>query len=85
MNGMIREVMWEKRHRIGRWSFWLRGTDQRGPKMLQHHCRGTERSELVDRVDGVVILWKCGKCGAKAPNFVVAVWNRRPYSAFWHS
>lgn len=81
---LIREVCWEKRWRIGRWSFWLRGTDQRGPKMMQHHCRGTERSEPVDRKDGVIIRWVCRGCGAAASGQVLKVWMNRPYSTFWH-
>ena len=82
---MIREVCWNRRWRIGRWSFWLRGTDQRGPKLLQHHCRGTERCEPVD-LDGLTRRWECRGCGAKASSHVLAVWKRRDLSSiFWRS
>jgi hypothetical protein len=39
-------VAWTQRARHGRWAFWERGT---GETMMQHHCRGKEDSEPVDR------------------------------------
>lgn len=55
-------VAWTMRKRIGRWSFWRRGT---GETMMQHHCTGREASEPVDREShGSWALWHCRGCNA---------------------
>lgn len=57
-------VAWTMVKRVGRWSFWRRGT---GEPCLQHHCRGMERHEPADLSDGSggTIRHLCRECGAR--------------------
>lgn len=74
-------VAWTMRKRVGRWSFWQRGT---GETMMQHHCGGRETSEPVDRHSHHGRnVYRCRGCGAGPRNeikeqyFNKKAWTKR--------
>lgn len=71
-------VSWSMKKRIGRWSFWRRGTGERG---LYHHCRGTEKNDPVDCDNtGAFIRWRCRGCGAAPNSEVLKLYRDRNWS-----
>lgn len=57
-------VAWTMVRRVGRWSFWRRGT---GERMLQHHCKGTESHEPADpEAAKYGMAFRCRSCGVRA-------------------
>jgi hypothetical protein len=70
-------VAWTQRNRVGRWSFWQRGT---GETMMQHHCRGTERSEPVDRHSHHgFLIHRCRGCKAGPSSEVKKLYREKKW------